>query len=181
MTLAGWTEMKKKITSMFLVLAMLVTLCPVAADQHALATEGVEGVTNAGCEVVSLSLGASHSGAIMKNGDLYCWGNNKYGQVGNGSTEHQTVPVKVLEDVVTLSLGYRHSGAITENGDLYFWGSNSDGEVGNDSTEYQTVPVKVLEDVVALSLGDGHNGAITKNGDLYCWGKNYHGQVGNGS
>ncbi len=130
--------------------------------------------------------------AIMENGDLYCWGYNYYGQIGNGnSSNNQLTPFKVLSDVkyVSCSANYCIS-AITENGDLYCWGRNNYGEVGNGSTITQTVPVKVLSDVkyVVHSSNYSHSSgysasvsAIMENGDLYCWGYNNCGQVGNNS
>ncbi len=134
-----------------------------------------------GNEVASVSLGSFHSAAVTKNGELYCWGGNTDGQVGNGSKEVQTVPVKVLENVTSVSLGFGHSAAVTKNGDLYCWGKNDYGQVGDASKEEQTAPVKVLENVIAASLGYYHSAAVTKSGDLYCWGKNDHGQVGDAS
>ena len=125
--------------------------------------------------------------AITENGDLYCWGHNKYGQVGNGSIENQTTPIKVLSDVKSVSYsGYNYSAvsAITKNGDLYCWGYNGEGQVGNGSTKTQTTPVKVLSNVRSVSYSDYNYlavSAITENGDLYCWGHNIYGQVGNGN
>ena len=134
-----------------------------------------------GNEVISVSLGGHHSAAVTKSGDLYCWGKNGSGQVGNGSKEDQTAPVKVLENVASVSLSEYHSAAVTKSGDLYCWGDNRSGQVGNGSKEDQTAPVKVLENVISVSLGWYHSAAVTKSGDLYCWGNNYDGQVGNGS
>ncbi len=124
--------------------------------------------------------------AIKSNGDLYCWGRNPYGQVGNGSSaENQRMPVKVLENVVSVSgsgsfstgSDFTTMAAITSDGGLYCWGSNYYGMVGNGSDEDQRIPVKVLENVTYVS----GSAAITSNGDLYCWGNNECGEVGNGS
>ena len=129
--------------------------------------------------------------AITENGDLYCWGYNRHGEVGNGTTEEQETPVKVLDNVNSVSYlrgGDRCSvSAITENGDLYCWGYNEYGQVGNGTTKNQTIPVKVLSNVKSVShFGNCQYNyysvsAITKNGDLYCWGYNNHGQIGNGT
>ncbi len=129
----------------------------------------------------SISLDTSQSAAVTENGDLYCWGYNNDGQVGNGTTKFQTTPVKVLGNVKSISLRYLCSAAVTENGDLYCWGNNDHGRVGNGTTEVQLTPVKVLGNVKSISLRDYHSAAVTENGDLYCWGDNYHGQVGNGT
>ena len=126
-------------------------------------------------------LGGYHSAAVMENGDLYCWGSNYYGQVGNGTTKKQNTPIKVLGDVKTVFLEEYGSAAITENGDLYCWGYNSNGQIGNGTTKNQDTPVKVLGDVKIVSLGKYYSAAITENGDLYCWGSNVYGKVGNGT
>ncbi len=118
-------------------------------------------------------LGKAYSAAVTTNGDLYCWGDNEYGEVGNGTTEKQRSPVKVLSNVSEVSLRGSHSAAVTTNGDLYCWGRNEHGEVGNGMTENQTSPVKVLSNVSEVSLGEYHSAAVTENGDLYCWGSGY--------
>ena len=63
--------------------------------------------------VIDASLGEWHSAAIMENGDLYCWGWNKYGQVGNGTKIDQTTPARVLSGVESVFLSNTSSAAIT--------------------------------------------------------------------
>ena len=133
--------------------------------------------------VKSVLNGYDTNAAIMENGDLYCWGNNGVGQVGNGTTEDQTTPVKVLSNVkFVFCFSSRFLLAIMENGDLYCWGHNNYGQIGNGTTEIQTKPVKILSNVKSVSYCLNYVvSAITENGDLYCWGSNSHGQVGNGT
>ena len=123
--------------------------------------------------------GDSVSVALTVNGDLYCWGKNDYGQVGNGVTADQYTPVKVLENVKDFYFNNSTSAAITTNGDLYCWGENGRGQVGNGSTTDQYTPVKVLKNVKEFYRGDCTSSAVTTNGDLYCWGYNQYGIVGN--
>ena len=124
---------------------------------------------------------AGHRAAILFNGDLYCWGCNNYGEVGNGSSDYkQTKPVKVLKNVQEFYHSMWNSAALTENGDLYCWGANFDCEIGNGTTNnYQSRPVKVLENVKKFNINSQM--ALTENGDLYCWGTNDDGQIGNGT
>ena len=134
-------------------------------------------------------LGGSSSGrytaAIKENGDLYMWGDNGYGQLGNGTTEDQLKPVKVMSGVVSLhaETDAAYVAAITEKGDLYMWGDNEWGQLGTGSTTglSEVRPVKILSDVVSVELKREHVAAITEDGSLYCWGWNYDGQVGNGT
>ncbi len=163
----------------------------VSSDPWSMADDGSSGegggddtgsVVYSGCSGLSFIVeGYYHKAAITANGDLYCWGRNDHGQVGNGTTANQSIPIKILENVESVSLGWvSYSAAITANGDLYCWGQNDHGQIGNGTTEDQTIPVKVLENVVSVSMGH-HSAAITTNGDLYCWGENDWGQVGNGT
>ena len=80
-----------------------------------------------------LSLGDSHSAYITENGDLYTWGWNARGQLGDGSTEDSYIPKKIMSNVTQVSLGERHSACITENGDLYMWGYKY-GQLDDEST-----------------------------------------------
>lgn len=57
--------------------------------------------------------------SISVDNTLYCWGYNYDGQVGNGNTDDQSTPVKVLEDVSSVGLGEYHTCAIKANGKLY--------------------------------------------------------------
>lgn len=123
---------------------------------------------------------AQSSAVITDNGDLYSWGKNLYGAVGNGSTERQMVPVKILSDVVDVQSGNFYSAALTKSKDLYFWGYNTYGQIGNGTTYHQKSPVKILSNVQSFSLKSLHSAAITENGDLYVWGYNPFGQVGTG-
>ena len=128
-----------------------------------------------------VALGSYHSAAITKDGSLYMWGYNNYGQLGNGSTTNSYTPVKIMENVAAVSLGSYHSAAITKDGSLYMWGYNNYGQLGNGSTTNSYTPVKIMENVAAVSLGSYHSAAITKDGSLYMWGYNNYGQLGNGS
>ena len=133
-------------------------------------------------DIVSIELGGEHSGAITKDGSLYMWGDNVYGQLGYGTLAfHKTRPVKILENIDKVSLGCDYSGAITKDGSLYMWGCNGSGRLGDGTVRDKTEPVKVLENVYEISLGYKHSGAITKDGSLYMWGNNYDGQLGNGT
>ena len=78
---------------------------------------------------------------MTTNGELYCWGDNEYGKVGNGTRDTQLTPVKVLSSVKCFT-AYDTNKAITANGDLYCWGLNSYGQVGNGTTVNQLTPLK---------------------------------------
>ncbi len=128
-----------------------------------------------------ISLGNGHSAAITKNGDLYLWGANSYGQLGDDTTASRKTPKYIMGNVASVSLGTFHSAAITTNGDLYLWGYNKYGQLGDGTTTNSSTPKYIMSNVASVSLGDYHSAAITKNGDLYTWGRNASGQLDDGT
>ena len=128
----------KQIIAWFLVVVMVFTsqnmtvLAAELSGQDVLDSEEVLQLLSSDKAVsnydLRVSMGQNHSSVITENGDLYCWGVNGAGQVGNGTTEDQLIPTKVLNNVVSVSVGNGHSSAITENGDLYCWGANGAGQ-----------------------------------------------------
>ena len=79
-----------------------------------------------GRSAVSISLGQSHTCAILDNGNLKCWGKNSFGQLGISSTSDQNTPQLVDlgpgRTAVSVSLGNEHTCAILDNGSLKCWG-----------------------------------------------------------
>ncbi len=132
--------------------------------------------------VDSVSLGNEYSAAITKDGGLYMWGANGYGQLGNGNPAFcSEVPIRIMDNVSYVSLGDNYSAAVTSDGSLYMWGYNLCGKLGNGTTEHSYVPVKIMDNVASVSLGWYHSAAITTDGSLYMWGYNEYGQLGNGT
>ena len=164
--------MKSKFMSVILIVVLFIASYMPVSEVTANENDKVE--------IKSINLWNT-SAAIASNGDLYCWGFNRCGGVGNGATNDQHTPVKVLENVKETVLENDTTAAITEDGDLYCWGYNKYGQVGNGATDNQLSPVKVLENVKEVYLDFYTAAAITENGDLYCWGFNFAGQIGNGS
>lgn len=134
--------------------------------------------------VASAGTGGNTSVAITENGDLYCWGSNTYGVVGNGSALDQATPVMVLANVSWAASESYNTRAITKNGDLYCWGENSSHQIANGGFMFETTPVKVkgLSNVASFTTYLNINSlALTTSGDLYSWGENEFGMIGNGT
>ncbi len=123
------------------------------------------------------------------------WGNNSYGQLGNGeSGEDLFVSTPQLIElpggtITQLSLGGLHTGAIVTDGltnHLYMWGRNTEGQLGNGTIEDVSSPELIdlpTGEIKQLVLGGMHSGVvITEDGNdkLYTWGDNDYGQLGNG-
>ena len=183
--------MKSKILSVILVMVLFITsYMPVSVvraseignvDSCAMDYLENKEIINNDVKIKTFYPGGSVSAALTVNGDLYCWGENDCGQVGNGVTADQYTPIKVLENVKDFYSDHARTAAITTNGDLYCWGHNSYGQVGNGSTTDQYTPVKVLENVKKFNSYNEASAAVTTNDDLYCWGSDWHGQLGTGT
>ena len=132
-------------------------------------------------DVNVISAGSSHSMAITSSGDLWAWGCNRYGQLGDGTTENRYSPIKIAHDMDLVSAGGSHTMAISYDGTLWGWGANRNGQLGDGTTENRYSPVWIMDDVVAVSVGYAHTLAITSDGTLWAWGWNYAGQLGDGT
>ena len=102
--------MKSKFMSVILIVVLFIASYMPVSEVTANENDKVE--------IKSINLWNT-SAAIASNGDLYCWGFNGYGGVGNGTTNDQHTPVKVLENVKETVLENNTTAAITEDGDLY--------------------------------------------------------------
>ena len=104
-----------------------------------------------------VALGINHSAAITKDGSLYMWGYNYYGELGNGTTTDRYTPVKIMDNVASVSLGNYHSAAITKDGYLYMWGYNYHGQLG-DGTNIKSkyTPIKIMDNSVTVQLPTEH-------------------------
>ena len=131
--------------------------------------------------VESISLGESTSAAVTSDGSLYMWGNNSYGELGNGTKTDSTVPIKIMENVKSVSLSSGRSAAITKDGSLYVWGDNTYGLLGDGTYVDSNIPIKIMENVESISLSKSTSAAVTSDGSLYMWGANSYGQLGNGT
>ena len=77
-------------------------------------------------EIVQLDISQSHAVALDDKGNVWTWGKNMSGQLGDGTWENRNKPVKVFEDAKEIAAGYRFSAAIKKNGELWAWGMNCD-------------------------------------------------------
>lgn len=154
-------------------------------------------VTALGTSVVRVAMGESarHTCVVAVDGGLYCWGWNSAGQVGDGTFQDRSTPVRVakdahgndLDEVTDLCTGWLHTCARRGDGEVWCFGSNHKGRLGNPEVTAPVAshPVRVsLPGPAAqggLSCGTGHTCAALEDGSLYCWGDNGQGQLGSGS
>ncbi len=134
--------------------------------------------------------GVSHSCSVTDIGELYCWGNNQYGQVGDGTSGNERlepVEVSIAGKVAQVSAGSDHTCALGSDGQVWCWGSGADGKLGTGNTSSSSVPVKVkapngtddLTGAFEISVTGNHACAITADRNAVCWGLGSAYQLGN--
>ncbi|MFA5386929.1 MAG: hypothetical protein WC322_00850 [Candidatus Paceibacterota bacterium] len=159
--------------------------------------------------IKNIRTGMYHTCAVSNAGNIYCWGYNNKGQLGNSSSSTSTLPIRVLKGAATttdndgtyltnikeIDAGSNHSCAVSNAGHAYCWGYNSDYELGDGLTGDQSTPIRVhdgaatttdtdgtyLTNIKRIACSSAHNCAVSNAGNAYCWGTNGSGQLGDDS
>jgi alpha-tubulin suppressor-like RCC1 family protein len=133
---------------------------------------------------------------LTSSGHAYCWGGNRYGQLGNGTTTGADLcfdtslpctasPVAVAGGLTFTALyaGFDYSCGLTSTGAAYCWGGNSNGDFGDGTTTSSSTPTAVGGSLAfaMVSAGDSHSCGVTTGGVAYCWGANSYGGLGDGT
>ena len=115
----------------------------------------------------------------ITNMELYGWGHNSYGELGNGTTVDVSRPIRIAADVVAVGGGYT-TWFVKSDGVLWGVGKNGSGQLGNGTNRNATLPVAIATNVVAVG-GTDHCLFTKSDGILWGMGANSFGQLGNGS
>ncbi len=129
-----------------------------------------------------LAAGHYHTLAIQKDGSLWAWGRNDYGQLGLGDTTDRIAPVQVGTGTkwVAVAAGGDHSLGLTIDGRLWAWGNNEAGQLGLGNANEKWCPTLVGTGYVAVAAGAYHSLGLKADGSLWAWGWNNYGQLGLG-
>jgi alpha-tubulin suppressor-like RCC1 family protein len=138
--------------------------------------------------IVAVAAGSAHSIAAKANGEIYAWGDNGTGQLGNGTNDGSLSPVLVGTEVVGW-VGAEAGGEFTavrrSDGTLWTWGNDASGQLGDNNNLFapRTNPAMVGGAVnwIAQTSGWSHTIALRADGTLWSWGDNANGQLGDGT
>ncbi|MBF9236073.1 cell wall anchor protein [Hymenobacter sp. BT683] len=142
-----------------------------------------------------IAAGNDHTLALTTDGRLFAWGNNQYGQLGDGSNHDALYPVAVgmTKKLSRLRWSYVAAGrfhtlAITDDGRIYTWGSNRFGQLGEEHDTQHNLPEPLaipghlaIERWAQVAAGDAHSVALSTDGHMIAWGNNCVGQLGDGT
>ena len=138
----------------------------------------------------SVSVGVSSMLGIRTDGTLWAWGDNTYGEVGDGTTTERDTPVQIgaATNWTSVAAGQKNSLAVRGDGSLWTWGDNQYGEIGDGTTggsrlwpeqigytgDWQSVATGWMTAGVA-------GGALRRDGTLWLWGSGVDGELGDGT
>lgn len=142
-----------------------------------------------GCAKVAVGNATGY--ALLNDGTLWAWGDNRNGQLGNGSTVSPSIgqaflPTQVGSSTLWSAVAARNNFALAlrTDGTLWGWGNNGDGQLGIGSTNTpQISPVQIGSGTswAQVSTGSFHTLALKNDGTIWAWGSNSGGQCGNGT
>lgn len=142
-----------------------------------------------GKRVVQLSACGFHTGCLTDAGELYTWGEGKFGRLGHGCERNCSAP-RLVEALLgkqprQVSCGGFHTAVVTEDGKLYTFGGGEHGQLGHNDRVNKVKPtlVQALDGIFVsqITCGWSHSVALTTKGRVYTWGNGDHGKLGHGS
>lgn len=134
-------------------------------------------------EVRAVAAGNSHSIALKKDGTVWSWGGNSFGQLGDGSSRNSSIPQQVpgLKGITAIAAGGSHSMALRKDGSIWAWGDNRLGQLGSGGAALSLKPVMIvgIGRVKSIAAGGYHSIALRRDGTVWTWGYNAYGELGN--
>lgn len=148
--------------------------------------------------LLSINLNQNHSLAINQNGQVYSWGEDKYGQLGRGELGRNNCSkasdcrldisaVEAIENAVMVAAGYKHNLVLTEDGSVWGFGANAQGQLGNGMSNDSSIPVKVdfsaaegIGHIVQVVASANSSYALDDKGQVWGWGSDAYANLGKG-
>ena len=163
---------------------------PGEAQNHAIRDEPVD----IGEPMSQVSAANVHTCAVAINGDIYCWGDGKFGKLGNASeadigassTPAQAGPIDLGGRAISVATGSGHTCALLDTNKIRCWGRNHVGQLGygtlmnisSDRPPAANDDVDVGADVLKITLGAEHTCALLASRNVRCWGSGLDGRLG---
>jgi alpha-tubulin suppressor-like RCC1 family protein len=129
---------------------------------------------------IACSGGELHTLRLRSDGTVWAWGDNTFGQLGDGTTEARCSPIRV-RGITSAAMGWSHALASTADGTVFAWGRNKSGQLGDGTTTDRRSPVAVIDSgAIAVSAGEQFSLALDDAGSAWAWGDNKEDQLGLG-
>ncbi|MGA0116801.1 MAG: metallophosphoesterase [Ilumatobacteraceae bacterium] len=130
-------------------------------------------------QVTSVSVGAHHICARKSDETLWCWGANKYGQLGNGNRAASAIPVRALiSKVAQADVGQLHTCAVRTTTSVWCWGRNNFHQLGQQPTSSRPRPTYVpIVRATSVATGEAFTCVVSTSARSQCWGRNNYGQL----
>lgn len=131
-----------------------------------------------------LGAGAAHTCGVTEPGDIYCWGSNADGELGDGTTIRRSAPVRIAGTGTykLVRAGRAHTCALDVEGQVRCWGSNVAGQLGDGTWDSRSIPTLVRlpgqATALTIAVGRAHSCAVLSDHRVVCWGSNTFGQLG---
>ncbi|XP_034463858.1 probable E3 ubiquitin-protein ligase HERC4 isoform X2 [Hippoglossus hippoglossus] len=141
-------------------------------------------------QITQVACGYWHSHALSRGGQVFSWGQSRYGQLGLGLKGQSVSTPQIIQSLqgipfAQISAGGAHSFALTLSGAVFGWGRNKFGQLGLNDTNDRCFPalLKSLRSqrVIYISCGEDHTAALTKEGGVFTFGAGGYGQLGHNS
>ncbi|MEK9695115.1 MAG: LamG-like jellyroll fold domain-containing protein, partial [Candidatus Poseidoniales archaeon] len=136
----------------------------------------VSGITTA----TKIAVGTYHACALLTNGQVWCWGNNALGELGDGTTSHRNAPVQASlpsNTAVDITIGSRATGAVMADGSVYVWGDNAGSKLKCNTNENDISTPRNLAaftNAQKIAIGLNHTVMLSNDGNVYTCGENYN-------